>query len=107
MRLIKPFYIPIGHDYPGAPPQLPLEEVLNALAPLLTNSSIQKYGQNIKYDYILLARAGIQLQGIVADTMIASYLLNPSRHSHRLEDLAREYLNHSKITYAEVAGSGE
>jgi DNA polymerase-1 len=100
------FYIPVGHDYPGAPAQLPLEEVLQALAPLLTHSGIQKYGQNIKYDYILLARAGIQLQGIVADTMIASYLLNPSRHSHRLEDLAREYLHHSKITYAEVAGSG-
>ncbi len=100
------FYIPVGHDYTGAPAQLSVEEVLKALSPLLEDPGIGKYGQNIKYDYILLARAGVYLQGIAADTMIASYLLNPSRHRHGLEDLAREHLNHQMITFEEVAGSG-
>jgi len=100
------FYLPVGHTYPGAPPQLDKEEVLRALKPLLENSTLQKYGQNIKYDYILLAKSGIYLQGIAGDTMIASYLLNPSKHSHSLEELAREYLDQQVITYADIAGSG-
>jgi len=100
------FYIPVGHTYPGAPPQLNKNEVLKALRPLLEDPSLKKYGQNIKYDYILLTRAGIHVQGIAGDTMIASYLLNPSKHSHSLEELAREHLNHQVITYADVAGSG-
>ncbi|NWF55354.1 MAG: DNA polymerase I [Syntrophaceae bacterium] len=102
----RAFYIPVGHTYPGAPEQLPRGEVLERLRPLLEDPGLKKYGQNIKYDYILLANAGIRLQGIAADTMVASYLLNPSRHRHSLEDLAREYLNRQVITYAEVAGSG-
>ncbi len=100
------FYIPVGHDYPGAPSQLSLDEVLGALSHLLQEPAIKKFGQNIKYDYILLARQGIRVQGIEADTMIASYLLNPSKHGHSLEDLAQEYLDHKAISFAEVAGSG-
>lgn len=100
------FYIPVGHTYPGTPQQLDKNEVLNALRPLLEDPTLKKYGQNIKYDYILLAKSGIHLRGIAGDTMIASYLLNPSKHSHSLEELAREYLDHQVITYAEVAGSG-
>jgi DNA polymerase-1 len=100
------FYIPVGHTYVGAPRQLAQKEVLKALRPLLENPELKKYGQNIKYDYILLAKSGIYLRGIAGDTMIASYLLNPSKHSHSLEELAREHLDHQVITYADVAGSG-
>jgi DNA polymerase-1 len=100
------FYIPVGHGYPGAPQQLEKKEVLELLRPLLEDPSLKKYGQNIKYDYILLAQAGIHLQGLAGDTMIASYLLNPSKHRHSLEELAREYLDRQVVTYAEVAGSG-
>ncbi|MFH1758256.1 MAG: DNA polymerase I [Pseudomonadota bacterium] len=100
------FYIPVGHTYPGVPKQLEKNEVLEILSPLLEDPSLKKYGQNIKYDYILLAKSGIYLQGLAGDTMIASYLLNPSKHRHSLEELAREYLDRQVITYAEVAGNG-
>jgi DNA polymerase-1 len=100
------FYIPVGHTYVGAPRQLAQKEVLRALRPLLENPESKKFGQNIKYDYILLAKSGIYLRGIAGDTMIASYLLNPSKHSHSLEELAREHLDHQVITYSDVAGSG-
>ncbi len=100
------YYIPVGHTYGGAPPQLSPEVVSTALRPLLEDPGLKKYGQNIKYDFILLARAGIRLQGIAGDTMVASYLLNPSKHRHSLEDLAREYLNRQILTYGEVAGTG-
>ena len=100
------FYIPLGHTYPEAPQQLDKKEALDLLRPLLEDATLKKYGQNIKYDYILLAKSGIQLQGIAGDTMIASYLLNPSKHRHSLEELAREHLDRQIITYAEVAGSG-
>ncbi|MBI5966227.1 MAG: DNA polymerase I, partial [Deltaproteobacteria bacterium] len=99
------FYIPVGHTYPKAPRQLNKKDVLQALRPLLEAPGLKKYGQNIKYDYILLAKSGVHLRGIAGDTMIASYLLNPSKHSHSLEELAREHLDHQVITYAEVAGS--
>jgi DNA polymerase-1 len=100
------FYIPVGHTSPEAPKQLGRKEVLKALQPLLEAPAFKKYGQNIKYDYILLAKSGVCLQGIAGDTMIASYLLNPSKHSHSLEELAREYLDYQVTTYAEVAGTG-
>jgi len=102
----RAFYIPVGHDYRGAPEQLSREEVLGALRPLLEDPGVKKYGQNIKYDYILLANSEVLLKGIGGDNMIASYLLNPSKHRHSLEELAREYLDHQVITYSDVAGSG-
>ena len=100
------FYLPVGHTYEGAPQQLPREGVLRTLRPLLEDPGMKKYGQNIKYDYILLANSGIRLQGIAGDNMIASYLLNPSKHRHSLEELSREYLDRQIITYSDVAGSG-
>jgi DNA polymerase I len=100
------FYLPVGHAYPGAPGQLPREGVLRTLRPLLEDPGLKKYGQNIKYDTILLANSGVRLQGIAGDTMIASYLLNPSKHRHSLEELSREYLDRQVITYSDVAGSG-
>ncbi|RLB06612.1 MAG: DNA polymerase I [Deltaproteobacteria bacterium] len=101
------YYIPIGHDYPGAPVQLPFSVVSERLKPLLEDDQKDKYGQNIKYDYLVLRRHGVKLAGIKCDTMIASYLLNPTKLSHSLESIAQEYLEHQMITYKEVTERGQ
>jgi DNA polymerase-1 len=95
------YYIPLAHK--NTPNQLNLNFVLNNLKPILEDSSILKYGQNIKYDYIVLKNYGISLSGIRFDTMIASYLINPSKHNHNLEELAREYLDHQMIRFKDIA----
>ncbi|NPA25022.1 MAG: DNA polymerase I [Deltaproteobacteria bacterium] len=97
-------YIPIGHapEFQSLNP----EAAKTALKPLLADPAIRKWGQNIKYDAIILARAGLVLGGIDFDTMVASYLLNPTRHRHGLDALSMEHLGHTPIAYKEVAGSG-
>ncbi len=100
------FYIPIRHNYQGVPEQLDSDYVLSMLKPILEDSKIEKYGQNIKYDIIVLSLAGIHLKGIAFDSMIASYLINPSKHNHNLEDIALEHLNYRMTSYSEVAGKG-
>ncbi|MBW4055578.1 MAG: DNA polymerase I [Proteobacteria bacterium] len=87
--------------------QLPRRMVLERLRPLLENPASHKVGQNIKFDMQVLANNGINLAGAWFDTMLASYLLNPSRHGHGLDALAQEHLNHRMISYREVAGSGK
>ncbi len=99
------FYIPVGHQVASPLSQLPLSRVLEGLKPILEDPSIQKVGQNIKYEWIVLKRYGVELQGILCDTMIASYLLNPTKHHHNLSELAREYLDRELIEYQEVVGS--
>ncbi len=99
-------YIPVGHRYIGAPQQLPLETVIDALKPILEDPVLPKYGQNIKYDMIVLSHYGIQLQGVAFDSMIASYVLNPSKRSHSMDNLAEEFLKYRTITYKEVVGKG-
>jgi DNA polymerase I len=101
------YYIPVGHDYPDAPQQLAIDKVLEGLAPLLTDPEKWKIGQNLKYDYQVFRRAGVEMEGIWFDTMVASYLLNPSRSSHGLDSLALEFLDHRMISYAEVTGTGK
>lgn len=101
------FYIPVGHDYSGAPCQLSCQEVLEALKPFLESPIIQKIGCNIKYDMIVLSRYGINLAEPISDVMIAAYLLNPAKHNHNLEEICRDYLGHQKITYHEVVGTGK
>ena len=101
------FYIPCRHNYLGAPEQLDLKEVLDELRPVLVNPEIKKVGQNIKYDWMVLARHGIDLQGVAFDTMLASYLLNPSKRAHNLDQIALDFLDHKTITYAQVAGKGK
>jgi len=101
------YYIPVGHDYTGVPPQIPKTKVLEILRPVLEDSQKSKYGQNIKYDYIVLRRNGMKLAGITFDTMIASYLLNPTKRSHSLEHIAQEYLEHQMITYNEGTVKGQ
>ncbi|MFQ5451682.1 MAG: DNA polymerase I [Nitrospinaceae bacterium] len=99
-------YIPMAHRYEGAPQQLDKGWVFQELKPLLQDSGIRKIGHNIKYDLIVLHNEGVNLKGISFDTILASYVLDPSRRSHSLDDLAREYLNHRTITYKEVTGTG-
>ena len=101
------FYIPCRHRYLGAPDQLKLEEVLKRLKPVLENPKIKKIGQNIKYDWMVLKRIGIRLDGVVFDTMLASYLLNPSKRAHNLDQIALDFLGHKTITYEQVAGKGK
>lgn len=86
------FYIPVGHRYPGAPAQLPLERVLEGLRPFLEEERPRIMGQNLKYDMEVLANYGIQLRGISFDAMIAHWLLNPDAPSHALEVIAQEVL---------------
>ena len=107
LREHEAYYIPVGHRYPGAPHQLSRDDVLGALKPLLLDPEKHKIGQNIKYDYQVLRRAGIDMQGIWCDTMLASYLLNPTRTSQGLDSLSVEFLDHRMISYAEVAGKGK
>jgi DNA polymerase-1 len=100
-------YIPCGHQYPGAPAQLGRQEILAGLQPLLENPRIHKIGQNIKYDWIVLSRQGVDLKGVSFDTMIASYLINPTKRAHSLDQIAMDFLDHKTITYEEVAGKGK
>jgi DNA polymerase-1 len=100
------FYVPVGHQPREGIQQLSLPWVLGQLKPLLEDGASRKVGQNIKYDWIVLKRYGIELQGIEGDTMIASYLLNPTKHNHNLGEIAREYLDRSVTEYKEVAGVG-
>jgi DNA polymerase-1 len=100
------YYIPLRHSYPGVPPQLEAEHVLGSLGSILGDAAIKKYGQNIKYDAEVLQRAGIKLSGIGFDTMLASYLLNPSKRTHNLQDIALEHLNRKTTSYKELVGTG-
>ncbi len=100
-------YIPVGHAYPGVPAQLQRDQLLEQLRPLLEEPSKKKIGQNIKYDYQVLRTAGVAMQGIWCDTMLAAYLVNPGRNSQGLDSLAIEYLDHRMISYQEVAGKGK
>ncbi len=93
-------YIPVGHK--THKPQLSIEAVRRCLAPLLEASSPGKIGQNIKYDCIVLSRNGLKMNAITGDTMIASYLLDPTRRRHNLDEIARDILGHKMISYKEV-----
>jgi DNA polymerase I len=107
MKADEAFYIPCAHDYPDMPEQLALKDVIDLLKPVLKNPDIKKIGQNIKYDWIVLDRHGINLEGVVFDTMVASYLINPSKRAHNLDQIALDFLDHRTITYKEVVGKGK
>ncbi len=88
--------------------KLDIELVLRALKDIFEDDKINKVGQNIKYDYIVLANYGIRVKGITFDTMVASYLLNPSKLNHNLEDISFEFLNHKMTTpIQELIGKGK
>ena len=99
-------YLPLGHDYPGAPQQLDREEALARLRPLLEDPERPKVGHNLKYDLSVLARHGVELAGIRHDTMLESYVLDAAANRHDMDTLALKYLGHKTIAYHEVAGKG-
>jgi DNA polymerase I len=98
-------YIPLSHRYLGVPDQLNLDWVIKKLKPLLEDPKIKKVGQNIKYDLIVLRNEGVNLKGIAFDTMLASYILNPSGRRHSMDALAQDYLGHTTIKYKDVVGT--
>ncbi len=100
-------YIPLGHDYEGAPDQLDMEMVLARLKPILENQKAAKCGQNLKYDWHVLQNHGITLKGIQFDTMLESYCLNSIATRHNMDDLALKYLNHRTIHFEDIAGKGK
>jgi len=107
---IKPqqaYYLPLRHDYEGAPSQIPEDSTFCLLKEVLGDSKIKKVGQNIKYDYIVLRKEGIPLQGLESDTMILSYLLEPNWGKHNLNALALNYLQVKAIAYKDIVGTGK
>lgn len=102
----KPVYIPLAHDYIGAPEQLNRNWVLQQLKPLFEDPKQLKIGHNLKYDMGVLANYGIQLQGLGFDTMLESYLLDSASNSHSLNSAAIKHLDHKTIHFEEIAGKG-
>jgi len=100
----NPAYIPLIHT--DGSPQLPREQVLASLRPLLENASIGKIGQNLKYDYNIFKNHGITLNGIAFDTMLESYVLDSTASRHDMDSLSLKYLGHKTISFEEVAGKG-
>ena len=98
------YYIPVGH-MDG--PNLDRERVLEKLRPMLEDPSVPKCGQNVKYDAMVLVRAGVHPQGFVFDTMIASYLADPAARQHNLDALSLQYLNHKMVPITDLIGSGK
>jgi DNA polymerase-1 len=96
-----------GQSWRLLPGQLTLASVISRLRPLFENPELRKVGQNIKFDMQVLANNGVNVSGVWFDTMLASYLLNPSRQRHGLDTLAQEHLNHRMISFSDVAGSGK
>jgi DNA polymerase I len=99
------FYIPVGHTEQTQQPAR--EDILRILGPVLADPHIRKVGQNIKYDMIVLARYGLPLKGVVFDTMIASYLLNPTSRGHGLDQIAMNLFGYKMVSYEEVTGKGK
>jgi DNA polymerase-1 len=99
-------YVPLAHDYPGAPSQLQREVVLARLQPLLEDERRPKLGQNLKYDASVLANHGIELKGIRFDTMLESYVLDATATRHDMDSLALKYLGCKTIHFEEIAGKG-
>ncbi len=105
------YYIPLNHTEPGAPEkrlpgQVDLQVAKAILKPFLEANSPSKTGQNLKFDFQMLKAWGVDLGGVSHDTLLASYLLDPSG-AHNLDALAMRYLGHQNITFSDVAGKGK
>lgn len=103
----KAAYIPLRHEYLDAPDQLPVNDVLAALKPILEDKNILKIGQNLKFDRGIMENEGIELNGIHFDTMLESYVLNSVSNRHDMDTLAEKHLNHKTTTFEEIAGKGK
>ena len=102
----KAAYVPVAHDYPGAPTQLSRDEVLGALRPIFEDASIAKLGQHAKYDINVLSTHGVDVRGVAFDSMLESYVFNATTTRHDMDSLATRYLGYTTIKYEEVAGKG-
>lgn len=103
----KAAYIPLRHEYLDAPDQLPVNDVLAALKPILEDKNILKIGQNLKFDRGIMENEGIELNGIHFDTMLESYVVNSVSNRHDMDTLAEKHLNHKTTTFEEIAGKGK
>ncbi len=99
-------YVPIAHDYEGAPEQLGLQLVLNKLKPLLEDPARTVIGQNLKYDISVLARYDVPVRARIFDTMLESYVLNSVASRHNMDDLALKYLGETTVHFEDIAGKG-
>ncbi|MBN1908627.1 MAG: DNA polymerase I [Pirellulales bacterium] len=99
------WYLPVRA--PEGEKRLDEQKTLAALKPVLEDASVDKIGQNLKYDMIVLRAAGVRLAGVAFDTMVASYLLDAGQRNHNLDELAKRYLNHTTIKISELIGSGK
>ncbi|RNF82364.1 DNA polymerase I [Montanilutibacter psychrotolerans] len=102
----KACYIPVGHDYPGAPTQLPREHVLDALRGVFADPGKRKLGQHGKYDLHVLRRHGIEVNAYADDTMLESFVFNATASRHDMDSLAKRYLGYDTIKFSDVAGKG-
>lgn len=99
-------YVPIAHNYEGAPAQLSLDTVLRGIKPILEDPSIKKIGQNMKYDMSVMGKYGVEIRGLAFDTMLESYVLNSVASRHNMDDLALKYLGRTTIHFEDIAGKG-
>jgi len=104
------FYIPLAHRAADlldtTPVQLPKDEVLKSLKPILENEQIKKCGHNLKYDIQVFRRAGIRLEGVAADSMLLAYCMYPGKYAPKMDTVSEDYLDYTCISYADVAGKG-
>ncbi len=100
-------YIPVAHEYEGAPTQLPRDEVLARLKPLLEDKTRKKVGQHVKYEWMVLQNYDIHYDGVAWDTMLMSYLIEPGKPSHALDSLAMDHLSYGMTSFEDVAGKGK
>ncbi|WP_428310947.1 DNA polymerase I [Hydrocarboniphaga sp.] len=101
------WYVPLAHNYLGAPDQLPMQDVIARVKPFLENANKPKLAQHGKYDINVLARHGIDVAGLAYDTMLESYVLDAAGNRHDMDTLAEKYLNHRTIHFEDVAGKGK
>jgi DNA polymerase-1 len=106
VRAGEAYYLPVGHDYTGAPPQLDRDLALARLKPLLEDGGRPKVGQHIKYDMNVLSLYGVELAGVAFDTMLESYVFNATGSRHDMDSLALKYLGRQTTHYEDVAGKG-
>jgi DNA polymerase I len=99
-------YVPLAHDYAGAPAQLGRDAVLATLRPLLEDAKKDKLGQHLKYDMNVLSNYGIQVRGVRYDSMLESYVWNSAGNRHDMDTLAKKYLGVDTIRFEDVAGKG-
>ncbi len=102
----KAAYVPLAHDYAGAPEQLDRDTVLEQLKPILEDKNLKKVGQHMKYDAHVLANYGIQLKGVEFDTMLESYVLDSVATKHDMDSLSLKYLGHKTVKFEDIAGKG-